>query len=154
MITVENYLKHEVVNIHEKIEKPLIYSLKVESQLINYAKQGFPFEIVGFLFGRNNEVTELLPVENLAKNKERRFEINPLDYLRAENYAIHHDLELIGIYHSHPDHPAIPSSTDLVFAQEGFSYPIISVQASGEVQINAWQLEEGRFKQQFITIKN
>lgn len=154
--TAEKYLDLNVVNIYDKDEKILSYTRKIESQLIEEAKKGFPYEIAGFLLGKIGEedkVTELLPVENIAKHQERRFEIDSLDYIKAETYALARNLDVVGIYHSHPDYPAIPSKHDLKFAQEVFSYLIISIDATGISLINSWKKEQGKFIQQEIKIK-
>lgn len=154
MISAKDYLNPDVVNINVKMKNSLRYSSKTELDLKEQAKEGFPYEIVGFLLGKGDDVIELLQVENIAENKKKRFEIAPLDYMRAENKAIEKDLELLGIYHSHPNYPAIPSATDLSFAQEGFSYPIISVQNNGKTHINAWKLDGERFVEQYIKIED
>ena len=69
-----------------------------------------------------------VPVENSKEgDQRRRFEISPLEYMKAERFAIENQLQLLGVYHSHPDHPAIASQHDLAVAMPYFSYIIISV---------------------------
>ncbi|HTS43976.1 MAG TPA: M67 family metallopeptidase [Puia sp.] len=112
----------------------------------------FPDECCGFVFGMEDEnqnriITEILVVENSKQGeKTRRFEISPLDYLRAEQYAMDNELLLLGIYHSHPNHPAIPSEHDRIAAQPYFSYLIISVMNREIAGIRSWKLNE---KEQF-----
>src|SRR5882724_5152916 len=97
------------------------------------AVKAFPDEGCGFLFGTEDQngdriVSDLLVVNNSKEgDKRRRFEISPSDYLAAEQYAEDNKLTLLGVYHSHPNHPAIPSEHDRVAAQPYFSYIIISV---------------------------
>jgi proteasome lid subunit RPN8/RPN11 len=51
-------------------------------------------------------------------------------------------LLLLGFYHSHPDHPAHPSTTDRQFAQPGFSYPIVSVTRDAVADIRSWRITD------------
>lgn len=154
--TEAKYLDLNVVNIHDKVEKTIIYQSDIETQLTEEARNGFPFEITGFLLGHLTDdeiVTELYPVQNIAKHQERRFEIDSLDYIKVETYALARGLDIIGIYHSHPDYPAIPSKHDLIYAQEVFAYLIISIDANATSLINSWKLENGKFIQQNIKLK-
>ena len=108
------------------------------------AIRAFPDECCGFMFGEdegngNRTVTVALPIDNAAvENRKRRFEIAPKDYLKGEQYAITNDVDFIGIYHSHPNHPAIPSEHDRVAAQPWFSYVIISVADDGVKNTRSW----------------
>lgn len=125
------------------------------------ALQAFPDECCGFMFGHENAsgnrvVTTALPINNAAtENRKRRFVITPKDYLKGESYATDNDLQLLGIYHSHPNHPAIPSEHDRVAAQPYFSYVIISVSDGGVQHTRSWllndefQFEEEAYSNQF-----
>ncbi len=142
MISEEEYLSHEVVNIHTIAKKSIVYSSAIEKEFSEHAEKGYPHEICGFMLGKSNEndvVTKIIQVENKAKEKERRFEINPVDYMKVERTAAIENLDVIGIYHSHPNYPAIPSVQDLKFAQKDFAYIIISVEANGLILINSWK---------------
>lgn len=119
------------------------------------ALRAYPDECCGFMFGvedagGNRVVTHALPVDNSsAGNRKRRFEISPKDYLRGENYATGNDIQFLGIYHSHPNHPAIPSEHDRVAAQPWFSYVIISVVEVEVKDIRSWILnDELRFDEE------
>lgn len=116
-------------------------------QMIDHAEQRSE-ECCGFLFGHNDEsrfVTEILAAANVTGgNKLRQFEIHPLEYLKAENYAEKNNLELLGIYHSHPDHPAVPSESDRVAAQTDFSYVILSVLNKQFSGMRSWRLNSDR----------
>jgi proteasome lid subunit RPN8/RPN11 len=108
----------------------------------------FPDECCGFMFGSedasgNRIVTQALPINNSAvENRKRRFVISPKDYMKGEQYAIANDVQLLGIYHSHPNHPAIPSEHDRVAAQPFFSYVIISVQNGIVDHTRSWLLND------------
>lgn len=113
------------------------------------ARACFPDECCGFFYGRKEGghriVTQAKPVINAKEgDKRRRFEINPLDYMKAERYAIEHGLELLGVYHSHPLHPAVPSEHDREVAFPEFSYIIASVQPESVDDITSWRLNEAR----------
>ena len=107
----------------------------------------FPDECCGFLFGKETQeerFIERVVVVNNAKegDKRRRFEISPLDYLKAEKYADLHDVSLLGVYHSHPNHPAIPSEHDRISAQPNFSYVILSVISKEYAGLRSWRLND------------
>ena len=106
----------------------------------------FPDECCGFLFGDETEngvrnITVAKEVENAKTgDKRRRFEITGRDYIQAERFAAENNLLLLGIYHSHPNHPAIPSEHDRIAAQPYFSYVIISVMHGAIDHIRSWRL--------------
>lgn len=107
----------------------------------------FPDECCGFLFGteegEERTVSEITIVNNAKQgDKRRRFEISSKDYMAAERFAEANKLTLLGIYHSHPNHPAIPSEHDRVAAQPWFSYVIISVKENDVVDTRSWRLNE------------
>ena len=112
------------------------------------AASAFPDECCGFMFGHedaagNRTITQALPKNNSAvENRKRRFVISPKDYMKGEQYAIQNDVQLLGIYHSHPNHPAIPSEHDRVAAQPFFSYVIISVQEGNVDHTRSWVLND------------
>ena len=111
------------------------------------ALQSFPDECCGFFFGKElaeeRIVTSVLVVNNAKEgDKRRRFEISPKDYLNAERFADERALHLLGVYHSHPNHPAIPSEHDRVAAQPYFSYLIISVNENEVAGLRSWRLND------------
>jgi len=124
------------------------------------AISSFPNECCGFFYGTEDEqghrqVTKVLVVNNSKEGDQRkRFEISPKDYLNAERYADELELQLLGVYHSHPNHPAIPSEHDRVAAQPYFSYIIISVNESEVQDLRSWRLnEEFKFNEEQIKHK-
>ena len=143
----------------------LVIEKKPLNEMYQDALQSFPDECCGFFFGResNDErmVTDILVVNNSKEgDKRRRFEISPKDYLNAERFADENELQLLGVYHSHPNHPAIPSEHDRVAAQPCFSYIIISVMENEIADTRSWQLnddlqfEEEKIENQLITNQN
>ncbi len=102
-------------------------------------------ECCGFLFGsetgNKRNVTSVMPAKNIATGDKRCvFEIAPKDYLNAEEFALANALQLLGIYHSHPNHPAVPSEYDTIAAHPYFSYVILSVMNKKFADIRSWTL--------------
>lgn len=112
------------------------------------ASAAFPNECCGFLYGHESEedgrqITIAVPVTNSKEgDQRRRFEISPLDYLRAEQFALQNDIQLLGVYHSHPNHPAIASEHDLAVAMPYFSYVIVSVMQGEIADHKSWRLKD------------
>ena len=93
--------------------------------------------------GEEREIIEILVVDNAKEgDKRRRFEITAKDYIKAERYAEDRGLALLGIYHSHPNHPSVPSEHDRISAQPFFSYLIISLTEEEINSIQSWLLNE------------
>ena len=129
-------------------------------QINHHAVFIFPDECCGFLYGQEQEdgtriISVIRQVDNAKPgDKRRRFEITPKDYMQAEEFALENNLSLLGIYHSHPGHPAIPSEHDRVAAQPYFSYVIISVLEGNIDHIRSWRLnDDSRFEEEvFLSI--
>jgi proteasome lid subunit RPN8/RPN11 len=114
-----------------------------------HAVRTYPEECCGVLLGRDagdfKEVCDVLEVRNQgAENRERRFLISPEDYQRAERLARREGVEIVGFYHSHPDHPATPSQFDLDHALPFWSYLIVSVEGGQPASVASWVLKEDR----------
>jgi proteasome lid subunit RPN8/RPN11 len=114
-----------------------------------HGRRTYPEECCGALLGRKGEkvdrVTEVEPVGNSQEgSRRRRFRIKPADYLRIERLALEREWDLLGFYHSHPDHPAVPSEYDREHALPFFHYVVLGV-ASGEPDdMASWVLSEDR----------
>ena len=125
-------------------------------QMVEDAVNTFPEECCGFLFGTEQgevrTISRIFIVNNAKEgDRRRRFIISPQDYMRAEALADGNDLQLLGIYHSHPNHPAIASEHDRVAAQPYFSYVIISVMDREPADIRSWQLnDELQFEEETV----
>ncbi|NGP87189.1 Mov34/MPN/PAD-1 family protein [Fodinibius halophilus] len=113
-----------------------------------HAEADYPNECCGFFYGQADEIRTVTTVREVKNAKEgdqrRRFQISPRDYQQAEKFALEHDLDLLGVYHSHPDHPAEPSEHDRKVAMPWFSYIIISVQDGKATTTRSWRLNEDR----------
>lgn len=129
----------------------------IKEMMIKDALDNFPNECCGFFFGTEKEdertITEITIVNNAKEgDKRRRFEISPRDYLKAEQFADGHKLQLLGVYHSHPNHPAVPSEHDRIAALPSFSYIIISLIENQFNDIRSWRLNsETQFEEEKIS---
>ena len=127
-------------------------------QMEDHATTTFPDECCGFMFGGidngNTKVELISKVTNTHPDfKARRFLISPDDYMIAENYADENGYALVGVYHSHPNHPAIPSDIDRQAALPGFSYIIFSILDGTPSDVTAWELLEDRSKFRAVQIE-
>jgi len=128
-------------------------------EMIKDAVRTFPDECCGFLLGKEeNNIRTIIKIQVVDNAKEgdkrRRFIISAKDYLKAELFADENNLQLIGVYHSHPNHPAIPSEHDRVAAQPYFSYIILSVMNNEFDHIRSWRLnEQQQFEEEKILIQ-
>lgn len=123
---------------------------KIIAQMKDYAEQDYPNECGGMLIGRfdsdgTKEVLETFPLENAREDsRHNRVLILPKDVLRAERYAGEQKLDVVGYYHSHPNHPAVPSQYDLDHALPVWSYVIVSVMNGKATDIRSWVMENDR----------
>ena len=120
---------------------------QINDKLIEICEKGFPNEVCGVLIGKKNKeifiIDDYYICENL--NKERsidRYELNPIDYIKAEDLAKKSNASIIGIYHSHPNHPAIASDTDKMFAWPDMAYLIYSIYDGKFKNLISWQIDE------------
>jgi len=137
-------------------------------QMRSHGERLYPEECCGILVGRllpdtqQRQLLEIHPAnndwqpdidlgaENLSGaagktqplNRSRRYWIDPRHLLQTQRYARDRNLAIIGIYHSHPDHEAIPSECDRTLAWPDYSYVIMSVRQGQAIDIRSWQLDE------------
>ncbi len=120
----------------------------------------YPHECCGLLLGRFGADDEKTLVEVYAaqntwqgagefglsdgEGEERRFLITPEDYRLGERHARERGLEVIGTYHSHPDHPARPSEFDRGNAWPVYSYIIVSIEKGKSTDLTSWTLDDER----------
>lgn len=133
----------------------LRWTAKQREQLEAWVRDGYPHETCGLLVGwtveSHTEVVRVLQARNLSDDRAHdRYELDPADWVRADARARADGLEIVGIWHSHPDHPARPSSTDFDGAWQGYSYLIARVAKDGLEDVRSWRLEGGRFVEEKI----
>jgi proteasome lid subunit RPN8/RPN11 len=117
----------------------------VSDAIRHHGVETYPDECCGALIGRDGVVTATYALPNTTEEgPRRRFRVRPQDYREAERRASASGGDLLGFYHSHPDHPARPSQYDLDHAWPVFSYIIVSVQAGVAKDMTSWRLREDR----------
>ena len=129
-----------------------------------HAESTYPEECCGLLLGQRKgdakTLIEVLATENswddeaadafesiegsaeLESSKRSRFSIAPEVMLKAQKDARDRQLDIIGIFHSHPDHPAVPSEFDRAIAWQQYSYIIVSVQQGKAIDLKSWSLDD------------
>jgi len=133
----------------------LVVPNRLIEQINDHVEKAYPEEGAGFLLGEDGEVQEILALSNSREDAARhnRFLIAPEEYLKAELKADGLGLSLIGVFHSHPDCPNIPSEYDREWAQPFFSYIITRVDEGKAVSHRSWRLVEDRSKYDEEAIK-
>lgn len=117
-----------------KLELPKI----LFEHLFELARSALPNECVGFLAGiSSRQVSAVFPLQNVAGDASRFYAAEPSGVIRALKSIKNQHLELVGIYHSHPRHEAVPSKTDLEKAAWDVPYLILDVQ---NAKARAWEL--------------
>ena len=134
----------------------------VAERIRRHGAETFPYECCGALLGRDSaelgqgdpeaqastpgrEILGLFPLVNRRDDSPRnRFSVTSEDVLAAEKEARAHGLDVVGWYHSHPDHPARPSEYDRDHAWPWYSYIIVSVQNGAAQEMTSWRLNDDR----------
>ena len=129
-------------------------SLSIEAPLVEdirrHGADAYPEECCGVMIGRSRragaEVVRLVPAENTREDAARhnRYLIEPRTILRCQREAREPGLDIVGYYHSHPDHPAEPSDFDREHAWPGTSYLIVAVEGGEPVAVRCWTLTDDR----------
>jgi proteasome lid subunit RPN8/RPN11 len=135
-----------------------------------HGAETYPHECCGALLGRDShtildkgvltptrEILQLFPLVNRRDDSPRnRFSVTARDVLEAEKAAREQGLEVVGWYHSHPDHPARPSEYDRDHAWPWYSYIIVSVQNGAPQDMTSWRLNDDRaeFSPEVIEIRH
>ena len=117
----------------------------VPDAIRRHGVETYPDECCGALLGRDGVVSGTFALPNTTEEGPRtRFLVRPDDYRQAEKHARDVGGDLLGFYHSHPDHPARPSQYDLDHAWPFFSYVIVSVQKGESRDMTSLRLREDR----------
>ena len=130
----------------------LIVPADILRAIQSHGEAAYPNEGAGLLLGHGDgaeagkTVVDILPLANEweAGEQYHRYLITPQDMLRGEDEAARHGLDVIGIFHSHPDHVAEPSNMDRDWALPWYSYVITSVQKATAVVSRSWLLRDDR----------
>lgn len=122
------------------------------AQIQAHGEAAYPEEGAGFLLGKtggeNRTGTMILPARNSREvaARQNRYQITPQENLKAEQLAAARGLDVIGIFHSHPDHPNPPSDFDREWALPWYSYLITSVNKGKAIETRSWRLSDDRSK--------
>lgn len=117
----------------------LIIKNEVLEKIITHLRETYPEEGCGFLLGKDETVYDIIRAENVTEeNRRRRYEMKPLDFLKAEKEAKKSSLNVIGFYHSHPDTGLYFSDTDASMAWEGYYYVVVALKGNGGYEMGAW----------------
>jgi len=121
-------------------------------KIIEHSESGYPHEVCGVLIGKNNSITEYKICNNLTTQRSHdRYELDPSSFNDADKWARSEGLEILGIYHTHPDHPSKPSELDRERAWPNWYYIILSIQKGKFDNFRTWALED--FNSNFIEHK-
>ena len=117
-------------------------------QIRRYGEAAYPVECCGALVGRIDgeakEVVRLAPAVNRRTDDPHRYLIAPDDLRRLESEVRTAGLEIVGYYHSHPDHPAAPSAFDADHAWPWYSYVIVRIDRGRGAELASWVLADDR----------
>jgi proteasome lid subunit RPN8/RPN11 len=123
----------------------LVLDAGIAQAIRRHGEEAYPHECCGALVGRNDSAAAVVALPNTTEEgPRRRFLVRPSDYRLAEQRAGELGAELLGFYHSHPDHPARPSQYDLDHAWPNFAYVIVSVAAGAAADMTVWWLKDDR----------
>ena len=117
-------------------------SHELAAELVRRSRERAPREACGLLLGRVRDarlvIERVLEAENVARELER-FELHPLELMRAEEFADANAFELVGAWHSHPARPPVPSRADRDGAVPGWANLIVSLEHAGVPQLRCWR---------------
>ena len=123
----------------------LVLDAGIAEAIRRHGEEAYPHECCGALVGRNDAAAAVVALPNTTEEgPRRRFLVRPSDYRLAEQRAGELGAELLGFYHSHPDHPARPSQYHLDHAWPNFAYVIVSVAAGAAADMTVWWLKDDR----------
>jgi proteasome lid subunit RPN8/RPN11 len=115
-------------------------------EIYAHAKETYPRECCGFMLGHfepgGAQVRHIRQAVNQTSDRPDRFIISGEEYAQADAAAAEAGQEIIGIYHSHPDWPAIPSQTDMDSAWEQVYYLIVSIHHGMVLNTVVWHLAD------------
>jgi proteasome lid subunit RPN8/RPN11 len=130
-------------------------------EILAHGEKAYPEEGAGLLLGRfdgeRRQVLSVIPFSNHREDAARRnrYLLSPEDYRDGELEAARLGLDVLGVFHSHPDHPERPSAFDRDWAWPWFSYLITSVQSGKQAGSRSWRLRQDRsgFDEEPVVVK-
>jgi proteasome lid subunit RPN8/RPN11 len=126
-------------------DRVFVLAPSVALAIRRHGEETYPHECCGALVGGSGRATSVVALPNTTEEgPRRRFLVRPSDYRTAEQRATEAGGELLGFYHSHPDHPARPSQYDLDHAWPTFAYVIVAVAEGAARDMTVWYLKDDR----------
>ena len=124
-------------------------SLEHWKRIEQHGAEAYPNECCGMLLGQEKDgrkvIVDILPLPNAREDSPRnRFLILPEDFIRGDQEAKRRGLDILGFYHSHPDHFAQPSEYDRQHAWPWYTYLILGVNGGVPGALTGWLLSEDR----------
>ena len=145
------------------VDSSISLDQKLFENMVDHASSTYPEECCGLLVGKlleGNAVKKVMyvrAVDNVSEKSVRShsYTIDPKEYLSIEIEAEKSDLEVIGVFHSHPNAAASPSAIDRNYAWPGLSYVVIGVREGKSVEVASWTIEKlgGDFHEERIIIE-
>ena len=134
------------------------FAASVMARIHAHVEEGYPHEVVGVMGGdrETGDVTDIVALINeRADSPKNRYEVSGLTLMKAERGLEARGLEIVGYYHSHPDHPSQYSDFDREQALPNMSYPIVSVREGKVADLRCWRLKDDRSAmdpEEFLTL--
>ena len=136
-------------------------SLEDWKRIEQQGAEAYPNECCGMLLGQEKDgrkvIVDILPLPNAREDSpHNRFLILPEDFVRSDQEARRRGLDILGFYHSHPDHPARPSEYDREHAWPWYTYLILGVNGGVPGALTGWLLSEdrGQFFQEELRVSD
>jgi len=120
--------------------------------IFKQGKEESPLEACGYLAGKDNAVTKVFPMVNIDKSKEH-FSFDPAEQFKVMREVRNVGLDILGVYHTHPNSPAKPSAEDIKLAYDNSVVYVIASLLSGLEDIKAYKISKGEAAQELLTVE-
>jgi len=128
----------------------IILAKDIAEEMVQHAREEYPRECCGMLAGKDTAITKFFKIKNIAQRMDE-YELDPLEQVNAFEEIDRLSLKLLGVYHSHPNHPCYPSGLDInqAFYPDTF-FLIISLKDMTSFQLKAFKMSEGKVEEETI----
>lgn len=126
-----------------------------ESDVVKIFEQGereAPLEACGYLAGKDNVVTKVFPMVNIDKSEEH-FTFAPAEQFRVMRKARNEGLDILGVYHTHPNSAARPSAEDIKLAYDASVVYVIASLLPGLKAFKAYKISKGEVKEELLMVE-
>jgi proteasome lid subunit RPN8/RPN11 len=121
---------------------------QARKNILCHTVDNYPHEACGILLGpceKQQYISAAHPAKNTTlEDPSRRYLIDPLEFIEVDRWADQRGFDICGFYHSHPDHPCVPSEHDRKLAWEGYLYLIVSVKGGLFDEAGAWTYDQNQ----------